>query len=88
LNKPPENESPAAPPKCAGQFRWALNLAKGINMTTLAFPSDLFQWAELQARLRRPVPVIVRRIAIRSRISNLHAAAFIEANGIGPAGAR
>lgn len=37
------------------------------------------------ARLRRPVPVIVRRIAIRSRVSHWHAIALIEANGIGGA---
>lgn len=46
----------------------------------------LFQWAAL--RLRRPAPAIVRRIAARGRISTLHATAFVEANAIGPAGAR
>jgi hypothetical protein len=47
----------------------------------------LFAWAELQTkRIRRPI--IVQRVAVRARISDLHAAAFCEANGIGPAGAR
>jgi hypothetical protein len=49
---------------------------------------DLFQWADLQYRPRSPLPAIARRIARRSRISDLHAVAFCEANGIGPAGAR
>lgn len=40
------------------------------------------------ARLRRPLPAIVRRIAIRGQVSHLHATAFCEANGIGPGGAR
>lgn len=40
------------------------------------------------ARLRRPPPAIVRRVAIRGQVSDLHATAFCEANGIGPAGAR
>jgi len=39
-------------------------------------------------RVHRPLPAIVRRVARRARVSELHAAAFCEANGIGPAGAR
>lgn len=49
---------------------------------------DLFQWAAVQERLLRPVPRIVRRVALSARVSELHARAFVEANGIGPAGAR
>jgi len=45
----------------------------------------LFAWAELQGRrVRRPL--IVQRVAVRARISDLHAAAFIAANGLGPGG--
>ncbi len=40
------------------------------------------------ARLRRAVPIIVRRVALRGQISELHARAFCEANAIGLGNAR
>jgi len=57
-------------------------------MKTIRQNPDLFQWAALQDRLRRPLPAIARRIARRAGITDLHALAFVQANGIGPAGAR
>lgn len=57
-------------------------------MPKLHYSYDLFQWAAAQERTHRPLPPIVRRIAQRAQVSRLHAAAFCEANGIGPAGAR
>ena len=57
-----------------------------MNMHNLHQDLPLFQWRAAPAS--KPIPIVVRRVAIRARISNLHAAAFIEANGIGPRGAR
>jgi hypothetical protein len=55
-------------------------------MKTLQHHPDLFHWADLQARLRHPLPAIARRIARRASITELHALAFVQANGIGPTG--
>ena len=57
-------------------------------MSNLAELGPLFQWAEAQGKMRRSIPPIIRRIARHAGISHLHAAAFIEANAIGPVGAR
>jgi hypothetical protein len=54
------------------------------NLTNLG---PLFQWASKQDT-RRPFPRVIRRIAARAQISELHARAFCEANAIGPGGAR
>lgn len=51
-------------------------------MHTLPELGPLFQWAARQ-ETRRPTPRIVRRIAQRGRISELHAVAFCQANGLG-----
>jgi len=51
-------------------------------MHNLPDAGPLFQWADRQ-ETRRLVPRIVRRIARRGRISELHAAAFCQANGLG-----
>jgi hypothetical protein len=47
----------------------------------------LFQWA-ISQDTRNTTPRIIRRIALRGQISELHAKAFCEANSIGPVGAR
>jgi hypothetical protein len=57
-----------------------------IHFRTQRNQPDLFEWAA--AQVRRPVQPIVRRVALRGRVSELHAIAFVQANSIGPAGAR
>jgi hypothetical protein len=69
--------------------RWRFSVMQILSESTSYINAGpLFAWADLQQRLRREAPAIVRHVAIRGRVSHLHALAFIEANGIGPAGAR
>jgi hypothetical protein len=56
-------------------------------MHNLSNLGPLFQWASTQDT-RRPIHRVIRRIALRGQISELHARAFCEANAIGPVGAR
>ena len=43
---------------------------------------DLFQWADAQQTRNRRTS-IVRQVISRCRVTELHAQAFIEANGLG-----
>jgi hypothetical protein len=54
---------------------------KDQNMRNLPDCGPLFQWARNQ-EIRRHCPPLVRRVARRARISDLHALAFCIANGI------
>ncbi len=53
-----------------------------IRHRTQSFNLDLFQWADAQQTRHRRSP-IVRQVISRCRVTELHAQAFIEANGLG-----